>query len=236
MELISLHVPKTAGTAFTDVLVRNYGKEGVYLDYQKKNLDAIGPEARVIHGHFSVQRYLDDFRGAPRIAWLRHPVNWMISFYYFSKNGPRLEGDKLRCDLHDGDLSLLEFAEHPKARNVISSQFFLGMDLEEFLFLGVQEHFREDLQDLGRLLGWRNVETRVDNANPQPGYRGRVQAHLNDAALVRRLEALNEADIETYERVVKLRARRRSRSIFRLTRISQRLGAVRTLLRYPRAA
>jgi hypothetical protein len=43
MELISVHVPKTAGTSFWKVLEQIYGKENIYADYSDKPLDPASP-------------------------------------------------------------------------------------------------------------------------------------------------------------------------------------------------
>jgi hypothetical protein len=209
MEIVSVHVPKTGGHAFCNVLVHHYGLERIVKDYDNIDIRTIGPEHRVVHGHFGVAKYHGLFPTARRIAWVRHPVSWVISFYYYSKSVHHQAVCPVNCRLHTEQLSLEEFAEHPSVRNIVTRQYLYGLDLEEFFFVGIQEEFDEDLGDLARMMGWPEVRTGVDNANPEPGYRGLVRRHWSDRALIRRLERLNEADMEYYERARSLRARRR---------------------------
>lgn len=54
MELISVYLPKTAGSTFKEILLQVYGTNQVILDYKPNwhNVLNTPPEARVIHGHF----------------------------------------------------------------------------------------------------------------------------------------------------------------------------------------
>lgn len=231
MDLVSIHVPKTAGTAFANLLKTNYGAEHVFTDYDLKSNREVGPETRVVHGHFRASRLLERYPEARQITWLRHPVSWMISLYYFWKHNPPTPGVALHHKLWVRNLSLHDFIEDRRAKNIISRQF-VDRDLRELLFVGVHEHFREDLQDLGPMLGWKVHEAEFDNRNPQPGYRELVQSHLDDKALVRRIERLNEGDFDLYRRALSLRARRRSpfRKFVRSTGLPTRLRQYRSML------
>lgn len=230
MEIISVHVPKTAGTTFGNLLVRHYGLDRVFKDYQGEDLGEVGPEIRVVHGHFIAGKYHGLYPEARRIAWIRHPVPWVISYYYFAKNVPRPKGQPLFARLHDDGLSLLEFAEHPFARNIVWRSYLYGLALEDYFFVGVQEHFRDDLAELNRRMGWPEVEVGVENTNPQAGYRERLEAHLADRALVRRIEALNELDMTMYDRVSRMRGHRsRFDPGGRASRPSGRLRALRSV-------
>lgn len=209
MEIVSVHVPKTAGTTFSNVLIRNYGLDQVFKDYANEDLRSVRPEHRVIHGHFCVAKYHGLYPEAKRIAWIRHPAAWLISFYFYARTIPRQPGNPAVCRLQDDNLSILEFAEHPTARNVVTRQYLYGLELEEFDFVGVQEHFRTDLDDLSDALGWSRFEVGNDNANPDPTYREELQRYTSDRKLVGRLEALNELDMLFYEQSLRLRDRRR---------------------------
>lgn len=241
MEIVSVHVPKTGGHAFCNVLVHHYGLERIAKDYENLDIRTITPEHRVIHGHFGVAKYHGLFPEARRVAWVRHPVSWAISYYYYSKSVFRQGFCPVNCRLHTEQLSLAEFAAHPAMRNIVSRQYLYGLDLEDFFFVGVQEHFREDMFDLAVLMGWPAVETDVDNANPEPGYAERVRNHHADRGLIRELERLNEVDIGLYEQARAIRERRRREMGRgagdrpgmgrRLTRRLRAIGSVRGLLR-----
>jgi hypothetical protein len=244
MEIISVHVPKTAGTTFGNMLLGLYGAESIHMDYDDwpmnpsslfhtdrdarraradEEVRRIGPQSRVVHGHFCAAKYRGVFPEARRIAWVRHPVAWLISLYHFWIDRardpqfwaqyPHQASHRMLVRLRDQEISLEEFAEHPEVRDCISRTFLDRVDLDQFFFVGIQEHFREDLRELIGRMGWPQVEVGADNANPARGYHGLVQRYRDDRALMARLEALNAADMDLYERALALRARRRGGSV-----------------------
>jgi Sulfotransferase family len=228
MEVISVHVPKTAGTTFGKLLRTIYRPEQVYMDYDDKVMNpdsqfnvhhdcwqreaavqvrAIAIDYSVVHGHFAIFKYAQLLRLCRNIAWVRHPVAWLVSLYYFWKRIPKAD-HPLVCRLQDEGLSLLEFAEQPLARNRMSHVYLNGLDLEDFCFVGIQEHFQADLRDLTHLMGWPDSEVGVENSSPEPRYHALMDQHLSDKRLIGKLQSLNEDDMELYERALGLRTRR----------------------------
>jgi hypothetical protein len=228
VELISVHVPKTAGTAFGKLLGLVYRPERVVRDYDdfpmnptapfnadpvawRRSADAfiagIGPEVRALHGHFSVCKYQGHFPNARRVAWVRHPVTWVISLYFFWKTVP-MTPNPVRYRLRDENLSLLEFAEIPRVRNQFAEVFFRGLDPEGFDFVGLQEHFADDYAELTGRLNWPTIEPPVENRNPAPEYQESLRRIQADPALWRRLADLNAHDLDLYERAVRIRSLR----------------------------
>ena len=232
MELISVHVPKTAGSTFGNFLTTIYGVDRVFKDYDdypmnplsRFNVDrdgwresaegqvrGIGPEFRAVHGHFVIEKYRDVFPEARRVAWVRHPAAWVISLYYFWKNGPKSHDHKthpLIRRLHNEDLSLLEFAEDESIRDHVSRVFLGGLPPESYDFLGVQEHFNDDLPDLIRLMGWPELPAGFENRSPEPRYDDRLREIREDPRIIDRLVSLNERDMALYEEALRLRSRR----------------------------
>ena len=125
MDVISVHVPKTAGSTFGSLLGTIYGDERVFKDYDdlpmnplsRYNVDradwrssasarirSIGPEFRAIHGHFAIEKYDETFPEARRIAWVRHPASWVISLYFYWRNVPTTTHPLIRR-LHSEGLS-----------------------------------------------------------------------------------------------------------------------------------
>ncbi|MGB3513307.1 MAG: sulfotransferase family 2 domain-containing protein, partial [Microcoleaceae cyanobacterium] len=121
IEIISVHVPKTAGTTFRDVLEQVYGVAGICVDNQLQ-YPTIKPQFRVIHGHFPMIKYEGKFPQAKRIIWLRNPVERLISQYFYWKNLP-LENNPFNDPHHklviEQNLSIVEFAEMPEMRNLM---------------------------------------------------------------------------------------------------------------------
>jgi Sulfotransferase family len=227
MELISIHIPKTAGTAVRNVLRQLYGADLVE-DYTDRPLDPqsrfhahprawrkesddfarhLGPGYRAVHGHFAAIKYANHFSEARRIVWLREPISWLISLYYFWKNLPR-RANTLHHRLLDEGLSFIEFTELPETQNRFSQVFLKETRLDQLDFVGLQEHFDEDFAELVRLMDWPEVVPEFTNANPQPSYREYLRALRSDPALIARLTRLNAEDVELYRQALALRRRR----------------------------
>jgi hypothetical protein len=235
MDVISIHVLKTAGSTFWKYLTSVYGAERVVLDYDDYVLSplslyntdreawrasavakarAIGPEFRAIQGHFSAQKYMHVFPEARVVTWVRHPVSWVISLYYYWRHWPKYHGydlpflNPLVRRVGEEQLSLVEFAEDPTVRNPVSRIFLEGTALESLAFVGIQEHFEDDLQTLVRMMGWPEIPVNSINKSPEPSYADRLREHHADRRLIDRLVSLNEADMALYEEALRLRAER----------------------------
>src|SRR5437762_9155277 len=95
-ELISLHIPKTGGTSFRNILKSVYGDDQVVnfeietngvirlneIPFHKKYL----PDVKVIHGHFVYETFFNSFKlpeGYKIITWVRDPVKRVISNFYY---------------------------------------------------------------------------------------------------------------------------------------------------------
>ena len=185
VEIISVHIPKTAGSAFTRVLLKVYGPEGVFLDYpydknyQRQFMKKRDANVKVIHGHFRVGKYKHKFPDSKRIIWLREPVNFLISYYCFVKVYRRTEFYNL---LQNKNLSFLEFTEIPKAQNIMSF-YMKNMKLKDFYFVGIQDFFTEDLEELKTRLSWPDVIISKENNNPYSDYQRIKEEILSDNAI-----------------------------------------------------
>jgi hypothetical protein len=225
-------VPKAAGCTVGKYLTTVYGVDRVYKDYVDYPMNPLSPiqrdrsawrtsaadqirsidrETVAIHGHFVIEKYHGYFPRARRIAWVRHPASWVISLYYFWKNRPIVYTETTNPvirRLQQENLGLLEFAEDPTVRDVISRIFLGGLPPEEYDFLGVQEHMNDDLGDLARLMGWPEFDPGRENRSPEPAYDERLREIHDDPRVIERLVSLNEGDMALYETVLGLRSRR----------------------------
>lgn len=216
MELISVHVPKTAGVTFRTVLQTVYGKAAVAFDYGDRVLDPrspfqIDPEGwraeaerhatdipavtRVVHGHFGGAKYDRTFPEARKIVWLREPVARLVSHYYYWLDLPPTP-HSLHQRLLNERLSLLEFARLDGMRNVLSRIFLRDCHLEDFAFVGIQERFSDDLQRLAGLLGWpEGLPVGEENRNAHAGYGARTLSRVEREEIA----ALNAEDAALYQ-------------------------------------
>ncbi len=222
VEIISVHVHKTAGGTFGRALKQVYGELQVFSDYQGENLETIlaklsvQPQVKVIHGHFAARKYKGYFSSAKRIIWLRNPIIQFISGYFFWKSQP--EKDVFFSEEHkymvENNIGLLEFAEM-KAKNFSSplADFYCrDVDLTDFYFVGVQEFFQDDLAELKQMLGWSDFKMEVFNQNKYPNYLEHLKGALEDKKLLNKLIAMNRQDIELYQTALDMRAKRKKLS------------------------
>jgi hypothetical protein len=214
LELISIHIPKTAGTSFRNTLKGVYGEQGVVrLDidlarqevrvneqrYEQRQLPGL---TRVAHGHFSyplLKKNFDLPQGLPIITWLRDPAERVISNYFYlaKRLAEELEEERKGLNiLSKMQRSLLEYAAHDLNQNRMS-KFLEGLDLEDLFFVGIQEDYDRSLERLAGLLGWENYP--VFHHNQTGKEDSRVSAEERA-----RIRELNPKDVALYERALEL--------------------------------
>lgn len=221
VEIISVHVHKTAGGTFGRALKQVYGELQVFSDYQQEKLQTIRaklsvqPQVRVIHGHFAARKYKGDFSEAKRIIWLRNPLIQFISGYFFWKSQPKKNVffNEEHKYMVENNIGLLEFAErNAKNFNPLTDFYCRDVDLRDFYFVGVQEFFQDDLAELKQMLSWPDFKMEVFNQNKYPSYLDHLKEALEDTKLLNKLIAMNGKDLDLYQRALELRAKRKKLS------------------------
>jgi len=219
IELLSMHIPKTAGTSFFLILQQVYGKNGVMrMDYRLAfdrfivqgkpyNSETLPNETRVLHGHLNykiISKYLDLNEDVKIITWLRNPVERVISDYYYMLE--RLKDSFVVDPLHPSILgrmtkSLLEFAQVNNEQNKIS-KYLQGMHLNDFYFVGIVESLDEDMKELSKRLHWQEVKTiRQNITRKKPSS---VSADVYEA-----IKSMNHKDWEIYQLALAMRKKRK---------------------------
>jgi len=222
--LISLHMPKTAGTSFAKSLEEHYGR-GYLRDYGDLpiNTSPLLRKTRAvfhcfvnavrrfegvecIHGHFLPLKYL--LLGARRrtwfVTWMRHPMERIVSqYYHWQRTYDAETSPPLHRRVIVEQWSLERFCLSPELRNTCS-QFLWGFPLHRFDFVGITEHFEEDFAFFERkFLGSAAAPYRV-NINPE---RERDD-YLDDSTLRERVEAYHQVDMAIYRQALRLRSGR----------------------------
>jgi hypothetical protein len=164
--IISLHLPKTAGTSFFDALTRVYGDQ-LMRDYndiplnrpvEERNRKALSdalhyeqqyrdPASKVacVHGHFLPVKYgLLPCESTQFITWMRHPVERLVSHYFFWLSAYNENAAPLHKRVVEENWTLEDFAFSNEMRNVYD-QFLFAFPLHKFDFIGITEHFSDDL-------------------------------------------------------------------------------------------
>lgn len=224
--LISVHMPKTAGTSFTESL-RGYFGDALQLVYtdrplhhtaRQRNARALTLGLRnalrrpgdgriaCIHGHFLplAYRWSRPAPGPTFVTWLRDPVERLASHYEHWKRVPDPPAsDTLHRRMLDEAWTFEAFALRPELRNIYSL-FLWGFPLERFRFVGISEDYERELAWFGEKVLGHRLESAHAMANPRrktPGYE-------IDPALRRRIEAFHARDIALYRKALALQAQR----------------------------
>ncbi|MEG4504728.1 DUF4214 domain-containing protein [Microcoleus sp. F6_B4] len=210
LEIMSYHIPKTAGTTFFIALTQVYGLDKIagFLDESLAVSEGVDPQTiKVIHGHVPSRKYFRPAR-VKEIIWLRDPILRLISLYFFWKSLPRTEDDSLHNYIQEKNLDLVEFAKIPQLRNEMS-QYVGGRNLTDFYFVGIQGFFKDDLTNLAEMLNWPEISITYENTNKHKGYNSLVKSILYDSHIMNELIHLNREDLELYQTALHLRAKRK---------------------------
>lgn len=211
--LLSMHIPKTAGTSFRQALHERLGSrmliayrgqvrgERMVVPFTGRLLERLAPadqetlreycrsnDVACIHGHFSLQALCPVLPEARGITFVRHPVGRLISAYnHLFVVMPQAEGTTFD-----------QFLERKPSQNLYEQ---LGMleHLDALEFIGITEQYDRSL----RLLEKKFPELaplKPEQANVSQGKRF-TEKDMTPAQR-ERLLALNDADIEIYEAAV----------------------------------
>lgn len=170
--LVSLHLPKTGGTSFRQVLQTWFPEGTLHLHY---SLNGQRPERHdlkagdCVHGHFNGARGFGVWHYDPEarqcIAFFREPFDLFLSYWFFIRKQQAL-GHPVK-DLEDDpsfEVWLLRrAADQAEGHNRHSFVWQMPVapgteDLdrlldERFVFVGIMERYEESVTALARLLG-----------------------------------------------------------------------------------
>jgi hypothetical protein len=218
--LVSVHLPKTAGTSFRAALQAHYGNK-LLEDYAMLPMqvprgrrewqslrdaynarDQITPSTRAIHGHFLPVKYRLALRQRQTryITWLRDPVDRLVSHYHYWRRD--YAGDDPRQPLRNRMIgerwSLERFCLGSELRNLYR-QYLWFFPVERFAFIGITEHYAQDLDWFARHL-LRTSAPEVEHALANPDHLAGV--YEVDLTLRQRIEAHHDVDVALYRQAL----------------------------------
>jgi hypothetical protein len=180
--IISIHIPKTAGTSLRLQLQRHFG-ERLLSDYEdwpeedtpgarERNamnretvlgmVDTIRTNFDVIHGHFAASKYAGLFPEARLLTFVRDPYQHAISAYEHARrsvDSPHPGAAKIK----DGRMSIVDFIQHYPNHQ---SLYLNGVELDGLAMIGVTERYDQSLTIFRYVFNIDLQASLRDNANP----------------------------------------------------------------------
>ena len=220
--LISLHMPKTAGSSFGLALKREYGQSYVE-DYNDRPLQERAP-ARVgralahaganmmgldadaftgcIHGHFLPVKYRFMRRPALFVTWLRDPVERLASHYqYWRRSYDPESALPLHAKVVEEDWSFEQFYEAPQLRNLYG-KFLWGFPATRFSFIGISEYYEQELERFASSVATFSTSLEPVRVNENPG---QPAMYVRDEQQRREIERFHAGDVALYQNACRLR-------------------------------
>ena len=162
--IISLHIPKTGGSSFGDIL-RSVYKDKLWVNYDRQWSKSAVTNTKLpnnmecFHGHFEFDAFEEMFPTAIKITWIRDPVERTISLYNHIMHRPDKKNDMI-MKIYEQKPSLLEFSRIPWVKN--HSLVYLGdAKPSDFAFIGFVDSYSDSLKTCAKLLGWSFVPSTV---------------------------------------------------------------------------
>lgn len=194
MEIISLHLPKTAGTSFRMLLQDNY-KDDLLLDYGGEIQDI--SKYKCVHGHLNINKYLTVYPEAKLITWLRDPRERVISYYNYWKNKRVNDDNPWHVKFKKENPTLMQFARDFIFLRQELSIYLDGVDIEKFFFIGITERFDYDVDRLSSMMGWKKNRKYFENKTIKKN-------NINLTASERKeLNSIMESEMDIYKKILK---------------------------------
>jgi len=204
--LYFVHVPKTAGTSFREALAGYFGKSKGCYDYGDnpitsdiirkhiyQNLDMWKMQqafrangSQYLAGHFGIQKYLHLFGIKNSIAFVREPLQRLLSEYRHFRN------------FQGYDKSMVEFIQEKRFQNR-QHRHLAGSRLALAGFVGLTETYADSLQYINRTYGLELPEMSENT------YRNNLtDTHEEDPEIEELVRRLNPLDYDIYDQAKRL--------------------------------
>jgi len=220
--LISLHLPKTAGTSFSSsledfygsTLLRDYADLPINTPNFKRNMYASRmcilngikslKNVQCIHGHFLPLKYLL-CRDTKFVTWMRDPIERLASHYfYWLRTYDPTNAPLLHKRVVEEKWSLEHFCLGPELRNFYN-QFLWGFSFKRFDFVGITEYYDTELEYFSNEFLETTLPLHRKNENPSI----EKSSYFEDKNLREKVEQYHSRDVELYKRALAIRLTKR---------------------------
>jgi len=153
--LLAVHIPKTGGMTFKDMLADIFQERFVWVKGNKVE-DHVPDETRtlvsaqnkkgdgltVVYGHYFLDPFVDSYPDAKLACWIRDPVQRLLSDYYYRERSGA--GMNYGSDEIDNEENIYSFVSQPHHHNTLSRMIGRS-DISKFDFVGSTEEFEKSL-------------------------------------------------------------------------------------------
>lgn len=226
MNIISLHIHKSAGLTLLNFLQREFNQKYVVQIEQgfgcdtkiDKMLQRVKPHHTVFHGHIRTNPWF--ITHPPKkhqwITFIREPLARMASEYLYIHQYSNAYQKIPRWARYFSEQRSMTFKDYcfmPEVQNFISDHFNTDgiNDLNQFAFIGVTEYFDAELNSLSKVLNIRNsgrIPPKNKGLNLHPNLAKEVNEVINDEDFKKKFKNFHNIDYQIYDIAIKSREQR----------------------------
>ena len=217
--LIFVHIPKTAGTTFKNLLGNAGIQHNEVIDIDSDITDVKyntrrglpgavsvnpGSSIKVITGHFSASRILSilppNLNGIELISWVRNPIQRMISNYHYYLKGGTYYGERSLASRKYDIIDIKTYCTHVDKNNTLNQ--FIDIPIDKFKFIGISEHFEKELIRFKDVSGLdlNPKQTEIVNRNINPEKKNAYEDYIIDKDLEKEFVKYNLEDYNLYNK------------------------------------
>ncbi len=217
--LVSVHIPKTGGVTFRSLLKKHFGTKLLY-DYQDRpmsdptflrNIKACKKAIFLdkdlysydcIHGHFMPVKY-SFLKNKCFIIWFRHPVERIVSRYFYMKNHSDFSSNQFFKYIKDKNISLEDFCKIKHFHNVYS-KYLWGVSITDFGFIGITEDYDNSLKRFCCYFGVNSEFDKVVHKNANDFVKKENNCYNVSDSVLNIIYKNNKKDFLIYDKAVSL--------------------------------
>jgi hypothetical protein len=208
--VIFSHIPKTGGSTLRRVIDTQYKNPYIYRynpeNHEKwlKTYKLVRPHIKCIYGHVRYGVHKTIPKTSFYITFLRHPVERVLSAYYYIRSRPenrlhkRVKNMSLREYIFSKDQEMLTplFNHQTRfltGRNEPNLRLALKHMKNNYAVVGITEMYLESVFLMKKILGWESIHYSKENVNKKRPSKEQISADI-----IEEIKRNNHLDMKLY--------------------------------------